>query len=667
MPAVFSPSFSTSEASRRSRGGTKVEQTESAKIQKIVPKNISKNVPMNRSENVPKNVPKTSKPIFVPNSELQKQRTQQSIVNYTSDKNTTRKSKKLKTSNNSENIPKKVPGSMVRNKSPKGMRSGVLDLLGGNDSFLSSGSQSTNHRYASVQNIESEKEENGKKNKRGKNGNKDISSSRDEKRGKEGREGEDEEEDLFEQYRASYDGLYKNNPTGNFGGQNKLPPGQSNSRSVMGSDVTYDSELDDYGAEVWGVRAVVGTDNERMYSNALGLVQRQNEDFENSEEATWEEKGYEGEEEEEVDERGSERNDQYDIGDYPAFGGKNLNYPEDLKSGPKPVPTSNPGSSQRSVPKPVPTSGPTSGPESGPGSGSESVPRFDPRSTSAFGLYGSEERDSVLLELSGDDFENREKYGNRNNYGQIELDNEEVNNQYEGFFGTVQNTDLAITESFTKSMDESVDKSVNKLTNNSVNDSVNKISNISLNNPLSDKKFLQNKITNSNDSMNYSKSNNNNTMNDNDINRERNEKLLSMERNFWVQDPLVQQQLGLLSDKRKILENMNYSNISIDEKKEENEHVGKEIEMGKGGGRGFTKNDVYTNDNQLCDFQDGVSIPRPISLPRPLPRYNSTSQSARDNLQFSLLSARADIYGIAGNTVNFHTGSLDGMYGRLRY
>lgn len=120
-----------------------------------------------------------------------------------------------------------------------------------------------------------------------------------------------------------------------------------------------------------------------------------------------------------------------------------------------------------------------------------------------------------------------------------------------------------------------------------------------------------------------------------DEKNERQAMLNTMERNFWVQDPLLQQQLGLLNDKKNILERLNNSDGSP------------YTEVEKEGVRG----------------QGEKFIQPPLSLPLSLPRSFPLSYSAalpQESFQFSLLSARADIHGIIGNSVNYHSGSLIG-------
>jgi hypothetical protein len=130
--------------------------------------------------------------------------------------------------------------------------------------------------------------------------------------------------------------------------------------------------------------------------------------------------------------------------------------------------------------------------------------------------------------------------------------------------------------------------------------------------------------------------------NEYDNENEKNERqamLNTMERNFWVQDPLLQQQLGLLNDKKNILERLNNSDGSP------YKEVEKEVE--KEGVRGHGEKFI----------QPPLSLP--LSLPRSFP-LSYSSALPQENFQFSLLSARADIHGIIGNSVNYHSGSLIG-------
>ena len=117
---------------------------------------------------------------------------------------------------------------------------------------------------------------------------------------------------------------------------------------------------------------------------------------------------------------------------------------------------------------------------------------------------------------------------------------------------------------------------------------------------------------------------------------ERQALLSTMERNFWVQDPLLQQQLGLLNDKKNILERLNISDGK----------PYKEVE----------KEGVRRDGDPLLGEQFAHL---PLSLPRSFPTSYS-SVSPAENIQFSVLSARADIYGIIRNSVNYHSGSLIG-------
>ena len=114
-------------------------------------------------KNVLKNIPesvRTSRSSYFPSSELQKKRTKESLAKY--DGHEKLSDKKIKKSRNEDILArdknqkkpvKKAPVPVIR----KGLKTGVLDLLGGNDSFLSTRSHS--HRYSMSRDREDEREE----------------------------------------------------------------------------------------------------------------------------------------------------------------------------------------------------------------------------------------------------------------------------------------------------------------------------------------------------------------------------------------------------------------------------------------------------------------------------------------------------------------------------
>ena len=503
-------------------------ETESPIIQKNIPKNIPKNVPGN--------VPKNTRSVFIPNSELQNQRIKQSLATYTSEKSPySKKSKKVKT--DSENTEKqlkkeKSPKIVPKKKPPKGMNSGILDLLGGNESFLNVSTHSG--RYGSV---EAEEEA-----------------------------GREEERDrlLMEHYRNSYgiNNFDPQNTGGNLSenesdsqgtGGNRYPP----SRSVLGPDTTYNCDIDDYGAEVWGVRPVISTDTGRKYGDstytrtALGLLERQEQDYD---EGNWEGQERERKRDDEGDEGEEERDEE--MGDQRGLYTSDGDYEE------------------------------------------------------------KEEMDEVEDEAEEVELEEEEEEVPRNDLpltvrGRV-LDGPGVGTDGgQNRFGRSREVLNTVEYSSLRS-------SVTE--RNSVD--------INMNYENENTEFLENENTENRENME-------------DTENVENEipTFASLERNFLTQDPLLQQQLGLLSDKRNYLEKLNNLNFSTDKDKDrKSDEKGRDRGRDRGGDR------------------QSVTAPSTANYPITL-----SSATLRENpYQNSLLSARADIHGILAKSVNYHGGELLG-------
>ena len=123
-------------------------------------------------------------------------------------------------------------------------------------------------------------------------------------------------------------------------------------------------------------------------------------------------------------------------------------------------------------------------------------------------------------------------------------------------------------------------------------------------------------------------------------------------RNFLVQDPLLQQQLGLLSDKRNFLEKLNKINCTSDDRKSYDKEKNKEKEKDK------SKDKKYFSSRLEGEKYTPNSAPFSSKFPQSL----STTKSREDLFQNSLLSARADIHGILAKSVNYHGGELIGKF-----
>jgi hypothetical protein len=466
-------------------------QTESPAIHK----NVLQNVPGNIAGLVPKN----TRSIFVPNSELQNQRTKQSLATYSSEKSPySKKSKIVKT--DFENTVKQVkkeksPKIVLKKKAPKGMNSGILDLLGGNESFLNVSTHSG--RYDTV---EAEEEA--------------------------GRE-EERERLLMEHYRDNYGNNDPQNTGGNSENENDSQGTGGNwyppSRSVLGPDTTYNSDIDDYGAEVWGVRPVVSTDTGRKYGEsaynraALGILERQQQDYD---EGDWEGREREQERDEEKEEqRGLYASD----GDYEEK--------EDMEV-----------------------------------------------------EGGNADEDEEEEEVPRQDLQRAARGWDSNGPG-IGTDG--------GHAGSSRSREVLNTVEYS-----------------------------SLRSSVTEKNSVENDVNNENTEILENTENKNPTS-------------ASLERNFWTQDPLLQQQLGLLADKRDFLEKLNNLNFSTDERRKS---AGKEKEKDEGTGK----------PSPIAPFTTNYSLPPSTAL-----RENS--------YQNSLLSARADIHGILAKSVNYHGGELLGM------
>jgi hypothetical protein len=462
---------------------------------------IYKNVPKNSPGNVPGSVPKNTRSVFIPNSELQNQRIKQSLATYSSEKSPySKKSKKIKTdSGNTEKYVKKEksPKIVPKKKAPKGMNSGILDLLGGNESFLNVSTHSG--RYDTV---EAEEEA--------------------------GRE-EERERLLMEHYRNNYGNNDPQNTGGNSEnendsqgtGGNRYPP----SRSVLGPDTTYNSDIDDYGAEVWGVRPVVSVDTVRKYGEstydraALGILERQQQDYDEGE---WEGR----EREEEGDEEREEQR----------------------------------------------------------------------------GLYASD-----------GDYEEKEDMDVEQ---EVEQDQEEEEEE-------VPREDLQRTARGWVSNRPAVGTDGGQAGSSRSREVLNTVEYSSLRSSVTERNSMENDVKNE-----YENKTENMEGTEN-----QNPTLESLERNFWTQDPLLQQQLGLLSDKRDFLEKLNNLNFSTDERR---------------------KSAVKEKENRIGkDFSSA-----PFTTNHSLP---PSSTALRENsYQNSLLSARADIHGILAKSVNYHGGELLG-------
>ena len=209
---------------------------------------------------------KVQKSIFIPNVELQKQRERDSLSKYSAVKPTKNEKNVRKTLRMSENVPRKVvskSSEKLKNIPPKGkgylgpkglkvpMRTGVMDLLGGkDDSFLSMGS----HRYS----VKSEDEAGSDT---GRDSGRDSYRQRDGERDGYREIVKDRNlihiDSVLTNVRRGSPGRYTNNlesdndPVSSGGSRYAHPV----SRSVLGQGqgIVNLSDLDTYGQEVWGV------------------------------------------------------------------------------------------------------------------------------------------------------------------------------------------------------------------------------------------------------------------------------------------------------------------------------------------------------------------------------------------------------------------------------
>ena len=629
-------------------------------------------------KNVLKKVPENGKTIrsnYYPSSELLRQRTKKSMAKYDGNE-TIFGDKKLKKSKSEEisardkhqrQTPKKAPVPIIR----KGLKTGVLDLLGGNDSFLSTRSHTHSHRYSVSKDREDEREE---KNNDDDNDNGENDNENDD----EGDIVEDEgsvrvREKERERDRRSL-GLYKSNYEGGFRPLNLGPKPVTPASTVAHPDSTYNSDLDDYGAEVWGVRAVVRPNTARALNPDRMNVQGTNgvnDPYSASYDIMGKQVAVDEEEGEGKGEDGSISSNQGEgmSSSFKSRAGTGMLYmssergDREEKEGIAPEEGSwsrevrNRGEGydrqregeiafERSFIEPDRTSGdwkmrrvqewihselPLEGEEEEEGRGkgvitssSERVRQSPLRRSSTSSTYSASP-----IRLEGVGHADRRNY-NAQEEGEEEGEDEGAEGEgergleggagleLEGFGGSEEkrervpghrereNEETRVYDDSTLHFHESKAKSV--------------FSSVTITGEISprQKEIRRNEFDNVNDK------------------NERQALLSTMERNFWVQDPLLQQQLGLLNDKKNILERLNISDGN----------PYKELE----------KEGVRGDGDPLLGEQFAHL---PLSLPRSFPSSYS-SVSPAENIQFSLLSARADIHGIIGNSVNYHSGSLIG-------
>lgn len=605
-------------------------------------------------KNVLKNVPesvKTSRSSYFPSSELQKQRSKESSAKY--DGSEKLSDKKIKKSRNEDVLVRDKDQKKVIKKAPvpvirKGLKTGVLDLLGGNDSFLSTRSHS--HRYSMSRDREEEREE--KSDGRGGGGGGDD--------GDDGDIVEDEGSVRVRERERESDrrllGLYKSNYEG-FRPLNLGPKPITPAYTAAHSDSSYNSDLDDYGAEVWGIRAEVRTDPDRMYVHG---TDGDNDPYS----ASYIVMGrQEAEEEEGVEglmssNQGAGIRSRFKAGAASASG-SGMGYmsgdrgDNEEKDGVASVECSSPregedgreGGETKSafkrtfnVPKRVTGDwkmrrvqewmhdsetpldrgeeeeekqeeggGEEEGRGQGMGALSERVRQSPLRKSSTSSVYShtaSPGRVEGAAHTAHTDRRNFSTGGGGEGVLE-EGKGREAEGGYEvskiGMAQREREKDASrVYDDSTCRFHESRAKSV--------------FSSVTITGEISPHSSEVRKNVHDNENEK----------------NERQAMLNTMERNFWVQDPLLQQQLGLLSDKKNILERLNNSDGS----------PYKEVEKE---GEKF--------------IQPPLSLP--LSLPQSFP-LSYSSALPQENFQFSLLSARADIHGIIGNSVNYHSGSLIG-------
>ena len=628
---------------------------------------------------------KTIRSNYYPSTELQKLRTKESMAKY--DRNETLfGDKKLKKSKSEElsardkqqrQTPKKAPVPIIR----KGLKTGVLDLLGGNDSFLSTRSHTHSHRYSISKDREDEREE---KNNHTDNDNDDGNgeNENENENGNENDIAEDKGSVRVREKESDRDrrllGLYKSNYEGGFRPLNLGPKPVTPASTAAHPDSTYNSDLDDYGAEVWGLRGVVRPNTARALDPDRMYVQS-TDGADDPYSASYDIMGRqvaEDEDEEEVEVEGSISSNQGEgIGSRfksraEAGTGMRMRYMSsgrwdreekegialeegsrsredgyrregDEREGER----EGESAFERSFSEPDRTSGdwkmrrvqewihselPLEGEEAvvrerereleGRGKGiitssSERVRQSSLKRSSTSSTYSASP-----IRLEGVGHTDRRNY-NAEEEGEGEGEGEgrlEGGAGQEGFGGSEEkrarvpghrereNEETCAYDDSVLHFHESKAKSV--------------FTSVTITSEISPRQneIRRNEYDNVNDK------------------NERQALLSTMERNFWVQDPLLQQQLGLLNDKKNILDRMNISHGN----------PYKEVE----------KEGVRRDRDPLLGEKFAHL---PLSLPRSFPSTYS-SVSPAENIQFSLLSARADIHGIIGNSVNYHSGSLIG-------
>ena len=648
----------------------------------------SKSTQKNAPKKVPENV-KTIRSNYYPSTELQKQRTKDSMAKY--DRNETLLGDKILKKSKSEEISardkherrisKKAPVPIIR----KGLKTGVLDLLGGNDSFLSSRSHTHSHRYSVSKDREDEREENNDDNDNyNANGENDQDNENDDEDDIVEDEGSVRERERERERDRRLLGLYKSNYEGGFRPLNLGPKPVTHASTAAHPDSTYNSDLDDYGAEVWGVRAVVRPNTARAlnpdrmhvqgtngandpYSASYDIMGRQvaEDEEEGEEDASVSSNQGEGME--------SRFKSRAEIGTgmgmrYMSTGRGDREEKEGIapeegsrsrevgnrREGDEREREGEGGSTfERSFSEPDRTSGdwkmrrvqewihselPLEGEREEEverererelegrrkgiiTSSSERVRQSPLRRSSTSSTYSAS---PVRLEGVGHIDRrnyNAEEEGEEGGEGEGEGEGRQeggAGRLLEGFGGSEEkrervpghkereNEETRAYDDSALHFHESKAKSV--------------FSSVTITGEISPRQneIRRNEYGNANDK------------------NERQALLSTMERNFWVQDPLLQQQLGLLNDKKNILDRLNISDGN----------PYKEVE--KEGVRG---------DGDPLLGEKFAHLP--LSLPRSFPSSNSSASPA-DNIQFSLLSARADIHGIIGNSVNYHSGSLIG-------